>query len=86
MYDKSPLFTLNKANEERHIPILHFIGTLYFINVQADFVLDIRRWMAPVWLEVLKDNTGPVCFILQKFQCFFHQMGFSGSRLKFIQV
>lgn len=69
-----------------YIPAFHFVGAFYLINIHADCILNIRRRLAGVWLEVFKYNAGPVRIILQKLQGFGHQMAFTGSCLKFVQV
>ena len=68
------------------LPVFLFVGALCLINVHADFVLDIRRGLAGVRLEVFEDNAGPIRIILQKLQGFGHQMAFTGGCLKLVQV
>lgn len=67
-------------------PRLYFPGTLDFINVHADLVLDVRRQEAGVRLEVFKDDAGPESAILQKLQRSVHQVAFRGGCLKLIQI
>lgn len=84
--DESDSFVLNAEAELVHAPLFYVARALHFIDVHANFVFDISRRLAAVRRKVFKDNSGPVRIILQKLQCFAHQVAFSGDRHKLIQV
>lgn len=69
-----------------HTPVFYIVWMLHIIGIHADFVFDMHRWDAGIWLQVFKDHTGPVGVIVYEIQCLNHQEVFGGDGLELVQV